>query len=118
MILAIVGSRDLTDKQFDTAEDLITGLSHIYNEPKLVSGGAEGVDRLAQRIWHESKMPYWVYYPRADSWESYKERNILIATECDVLWSIRSAQSKTYGSGWTADYAEKLGKEVHRVVLP
>jgi len=27
---------------------------------------------------------------------------------------ISSATTKTYGSGWTADYAERLGKRVHR----
>ena len=40
-----------------------------------------------------------------------------IANACDHLVCIYDPDSKTRGSGWTADIAEKLGKEVTRVAI-
>ena len=120
MILAIVGSTDITIEQRHTAHLVIRGLILQYEEPEVISGGAYGIDQIAEGIalnlgcWKQK------FEPRFRRWEpeGYKDRNMLIAQNCDVLWSIRSVQSKTYGSGWTADYAEKIGKEVHRIKLP
>lgn len=119
MILAIVGSTDLTIPQRFTAELLIRGLIVSYQAP-VISGGARGIDELAEAVALWEKLWKCKYLPRYPRWEpeGYKDRNMLIAQECDKLWSIRSAQSKTYGSGWTADYAESIGKEVHRLMLP
>jgi hypothetical protein len=48
----------------------------------------------------------------------YMERNICIATLCTRLVAIRSSSSGTYGSGWTHNYAKKLGgKETRMEVL-
>lgn len=82
---------------------------------RFISGGEEsGVD-----TWAETKaISYgWetrIHLPPTKNWEGYKARNILIAKDVDILYAIRSTSSTTFGSGWTANYAEKLGKEVHR----
>jgi len=63
----------------------------------------------------------------------YRERNMLIAENCDVLYDIEPAYSCKYchgqgcskcegdgaysGGTWTYKYARKLGKEVHKVVI-
>lgn len=120
MILAIVGSTDLTIPQRFTAKLVIRGLILQYDAPPVISGGAYGIDQIAEGIalahhcWKHKHLPK---YARWEP-EGYKDRNMLIAHECTVLWSIRNKHSKTYGSGWTADYAESIGKEVHRLILP
>lgn len=88
-----------------------------------ISGGEPtGVDTWAEEIvdvWRGIEKQIFLPEPRTgrdspSDWERFKKRNIKVAEACDVLYAIRSKSSTTYGSGWTADYAEKLGKEVHR----
>ena len=46
----------------------------------------------------------------------YKARNVDIVRNSDVLVRIaKKDKQSTYGSGWTADHAEELGKDVHRI---
>lgn len=120
MILAIVGSTNLTLHQRQTAKRVIRGLIRAYDKPPVISGGARGIDELAEGIALNEGCLDRVFRPRFQRWEpeGFKARNILIAEACTVLWSLRSQQSTTYGSGWTADYAEEIGKEVHRLKLP
>jgi hypothetical protein len=40
-----------------------------------------------------------------------------VAESCVCLVRIGSPTSRTYGSGWTADYAEMIGKEVTRYII-
>lgn len=47
----------------------------------------------------------------------YKSRNIQIAEECDVLYCIDPKNRKWSGGRWTMNYAKKLGKEVHLVLI-
>lgn len=118
VILAIVGSVDLTQIQRVTAKIVIRGIIRTYEDPQVISGGAYGIDQLAEGVALDEGCWKRKYEPRFRRWEpeGFKERNMIIAQECDVLWSIRSMQSTTYGSGWTADYAEmELGKTVHRI---
>ena len=44
----------------------------------------------------------------------FAERNMKIAEMCVCLVRIASTTTSTYGSGWTADRAEELGKDVYR----
>lgn len=120
MKLAIVGSVDLTEKQREDAQWLISVILRGYGgsrKIKVISGGAQGIDQMAiAAAWGLETQEI---LPDVDKWDppgqrGYKARNIEIAQECDELIAIRSLQSKTYGSGWTADYAEKLGKKVRR----
>lgn len=119
MILAIVGSTDVTTTQAHTAMLLINGLILSYEDPKVISGGAAGIDTIVEGTARNQGCFHRKFLPKFARWEpeGFKDRNMLIAQACDVLWSFRSEQSKTYGSGWTADYAESIGKEVHRVKI-
>ncbi len=81
---------------------------------RVISGGADGIDKLAARLAKDRGIPVTEHLPQKPKWYYYKKRNRLIAEECDALVCIRHIKSKTHGSGWTADYAEKLGKEVFR----
>lgn len=85
----------------------------------IISGGALGIDSLAAEMAKEYDIPFSVHLPKNNRWEpeGYKERNTSIAEDCTHLLCIRTQQSTTYGSGWTADLAERLGKTVWRVKI-
>lgn len=119
--LAIVGSHKLDPVQTVAVGVLVKGIILAYN-PKLlditvVSGGAEGVDRIAESTALSLGVSTEIYHPAHPQWQpqGYKERNIRIAEECDILWCIRARESQTAGSEFTAEQAEKLCRYVYRV---
>lgn len=120
MNLAIVGSRKFKKWYgLDAAEGIIRGVLGHYQPKTVISGGAEGIDTMAADIAGEMGMLVMVFKPENNRWEpnGYKDRNMQIAGSCDSLLAIRCSESSSYGSGWTADYAEKIGKTVERVLL-
>ena len=126
--LAIVGSQRWLTTSGEIHAKFCLAAAVTFIEPTLlISGGCpQGVDHWVEEEWLERSttpqlwQPGFSEYPAAvQEWDpptknGYKARNIEIAEACDALISIRSTTSKTYGSGWTADYAEKLGKKVWR----
>lgn len=125
MRLAVVGSTNITDKQREIASVIIDGFLFAYTPELVISGGAFGIDSLARgrvTAWNRAQewnINFMEFLPKNQRWEpeGFKERNLLIAQECDYLLCIRSQQSTTYGSGWTADQAERLGKTVWRITV-
>jgi predicted Rossmann fold nucleotide-binding protein DprA/Smf involved in DNA uptake len=123
--LAVVGSTDFERPEADVlAAQIIATFISTLTPVKLISGGAKGVDTIAREI--GGQFHYWTqnggfveHHPKHRRWtpEGFKERNILIADGCTHLLAIRCHASTTYGSGWTADYAEKHGRVVYRVTL-
>lgn len=114
MILAIVGSRDLTTPQSFEVFTLCRDFIWAYAPDLVISGGAEGVDSIAVTVAQEYLVRWDEFLPEKNAWLFYKRRDTEIAEACDTLLMIRSRQSLTYGSGWTADYAESIGKPVWR----
>lgn len=119
MKLAIVGSVDLTGEQRDEACWLIDCVLRATAPDLVISGGADGIDSAAIDVADCLGMSWLVIPPDVKKWDppgqrGFKARNIEIAEECNMLLRICSLQSKTYGSGWTADYAEKIGRKVRR----
>lgn len=120
MRLAIVGSHVLSEDQLIVAHCIVRGFISVLNPKVIISGGADGVDTIAKeeaiRKYYHPGEHFFEYLPRYKRWEpyGYKERNIIIAEKCTHLLCIRDPNSSTYGSGWTADYAEDLGKKVWR----
>lgn len=137
-VLAIVGSRDVPDYQSSS----LVKQAILEHKPKLVvSGGAVGVDTIAMVVARELGIPTMEFLPELSTWDheawllkeaieifdehgaqikvpgGYKQRNMKVAEVCDCLVRISSATTKTYGSGWTADYAERIGKRVHRYTV-
>lgn len=122
MRLALVGSTSF--KASDGLEDAEAIIRWIIQLPKwrpseLISGGAEGIDSLTELIADELDLPMKVFHPANRCWapHGFKERNLQIADYCDQLLAVRCKDSSTYGSGWTADRAQGLGKLVWRVTL-
>lgn len=120
MRLAIVGSQLCawkSDHIIRTAKLVIAGFCRELGPDELVSGGATGVDTWAEEYDHERPTGIKIFLPTERSWPAFKARNIQIGDYCDQLLAIRSSLSTTYGSGWTADYTESLGKPVYRITL-
>lgn len=123
MKLAIVGSRLIPPKHIPAILDAIAEAVRYHNPDEILSGGAVGVDTLAYAFARGAKIPCNPIEPEVMSWEDrdgkkgYRSRNVEIAQKCDALLCIRAGSSKTYGSGWTADFAESQGKPVQRVML-
>jgi hypothetical protein len=137
MKLAIVGSQAISRAQGETAWFIIEGLIAVYDPSVVISGGATGIDSVAEAV--AKNLGYVpveemhintdypkqlnIYTPEVKSWDpvgqyGYKARNDDVAKACDVLWRVaKKDRQTTYGSGWTADRAEGLGKDVHRVWL-
>jgi hypothetical protein len=116
--LAIVGSTKFADdpEAKDWAAHYIQWVLQKYYPEVVISGGAIGIDQLAATLAAFEDIEVIEHLPVTKDWPGYKARNILIAQDCTHLLAIRHSQSTTYGSGWTADYAEKLGKKVYRKV--
>jgi predicted Rossmann fold nucleotide-binding protein DprA/Smf involved in DNA uptake len=118
VLLAVVGSVKVTQEQMMTAKAFVQGILLFYMPNRVISGGASGIDTLAENEALLLNLDFKKYLPEFPSWENgYKPRNLLIAQECTHLLCIRTTQSTTYGSGWTADRAEEMGKTVWRVKI-
>lgn len=118
MKIAIVGSRKLIGNQL--TRRIVECIFLLYPMDILVSGGADGVDSFAESFADLKGIPTEIYEPENERWkpEGYQERNIKIGNACDILFSITTSKSNTFGSGWTANYTEDfLKKEVHRIVI-
>lgn len=131
MKLAVVGSTSFkSESGLEVAADLIFRVIQKHRPDCIVSGGAKGVDSVAREValslGYEHVEPherldrmgtFCEYLPRVQRWEGYRERNLVIAQDCTHLLAIRCAHSRTYGSGWTADRAEEMGRQVHRHIV-
>lgn len=128
--LGIVGSSSLTPDQEAAAWELVWMIVSHYRErwldavPRpwtevvIVSGKSPkgGVDIFAASAGHALGLGVLEFPPKNNRWrpEGFEERNMLIARRSDKLYRISTRESKTYGSGWTADRAEEMGKPVRR----
>lgn len=109
MKLAIVGSRNVDEHQWNEMEVIMCGLdSCVYTS--IVSGGARGVDAFA-KWWAEFKGKKYIEF--LPDWETYGKgagmiRNKQIVNECDKLVAFWDGKSK--GTKNSIDLAEKGGK--------
>lgn len=134
-VLAIVGSRDVPRYQ---AESLIRQAILEHKPSMVVSGGAKGVDSFAVEIAQKMGVGTVEFLPSYPEWShagtgktpteamdelggmrvvvdgGFKQRNEKVVEAADCIVRIASSSTKTYGSGWTADRAEQLGKRVYR----
>ena len=113
--LAIVGSRELDG--YEPAYRLIQTALESCPVRVVISGGAIGVDTIAEELAVMLGISTEIYLPRARNWAAYKERNMKIAEACDKLWRVTCRETKTYGSGWTRDYATRLGKPTEETIV-
>lgn len=117
LVLAIVGSTRPNDPRM--ARVLVRMALVSFRPDEVTSGCAPGVDTIAEKEARRRGIPFRAFPPKYKRWEpeGFKERNIQIAEYCTHLFRIANRDSKTYGSGWTYDYATKLGRRVYHVYL-
>lgn len=136
-VLAIVGSRDLPAYSI---ESKIKEVLLDHKPSMVVSGGAKGVDSQARIIALDQGIAFMEFLPQHPAFHApatgeaiesvradgvmevivpggFQDRNKAVADACQCLVRISSPTTKTYGSGWTADYAESIGKNVERFVV-
>ncbi len=104
MKIAVIGSR--TIKNADISEYIPKEATHI------ITGGAVGVDRLAEREAKIRGISLTVFKPDYDTHGKAAPlvRNKLIAKECDMLIAFWDGKSR--GTVFTWRYAQKIGKPV------
>lgn len=119
MLLAVVGSTNINQEQINTAKAIIQGMLMFYMPELVISGGAVGIDSLAEEEALLFNLDFIKYKPENFRWkpDGFMDRNLKIAKHATHLLCIRTTQSTTYGSGWTADRAEEMGKPVWRVTI-
>lgn len=112
MKVAIVGYRNFKDYQFfEKKVNEILACNDIA-PCEIVSGGAEGVDTLAEIYAHEYTIPLTVF---PAEWNKYgrsagPKRNKLIVDRADVVIAFLSKESK--GTVSTINLAKKANKKV------
>lgn len=119
-VLAVVGStRFANGRWLAIAAARILEAFDRLNPIRVVSGGAEGIDQLGAALARARRLEVIAFLPEHPRWEpdGYKARNLLIVDACTHLLAVRCAESKTYGSGWTADRAEEAGRRVARLTI-
>ncbi len=123
--LAIVGSvRFVEPLALYWADSIIDETICRLDPAVVISGGADGIDtrvrEVAEQLGYTPENGRLIeHLPAHLRWEpdGYKARNLQIVADCTDLLCIRCHVSTTYGSGWTADQADRLGKTVRRVLL-
>jgi len=117
MRLAVVGSTKFhkDERAKDWAASYIQRVLNKYEPEVVISGGAIGIDQLAATLAAFEDIKVIEHLPFKPEWYYYKKRNILIAQDCTHLLAVKHYCSTTNGSGWTADYAESIGKTVKRI---
>ena len=103
MKLMIAGSRSITD--FDLAPHIPDGVHTI------ISGGAKGIDTLAEKYADEHKLSKYIIKPRYDLYGKVApiKRNYEMVDMADIVLVIWDGKSK--GSESTIKYTEKVGKK-------
>lgn len=121
--LAVVGTRVLAcSGDIGLVAGRVRVAIHRLRPSVFISGGAEGVDVLAQTValafgYEEGTGSMIIYRPTVRRFHGpggYRERDGLIAADCTHLLRLSCRHATTYGSGWTADEAERLGRVVVR----
>jgi nucleoside-diphosphate-sugar epimerase len=116
--VAIVGSRCLAGNRAAevAVRTAVADLRIRFGAIEIVSGGAVGVDQMAEAVARELGIPVRVFRPTMPGWNvpgGYRDRNKQIADYCSRLLRVYCPHS-TFGSGWTEMTAKRLG----RVILP
>lgn len=136
MKLAIVGTSHLSDNEANDARKAIifrirdAQKEMIDNEEvEILTGDAEGIDRLVREIAIEQRLDLKVFCSKQKHWEGYggfRERNIRIAEQCDEITSIVTKVKKEdcyhhklstipherSGGCWTMEYAKHINCHV------
>lgn len=133
MRIAIVGASKLTENEERDAQQfcglMMNQWLKEYDDLVIISGGAKGVDSIAENCARNLNITTMIFHPEAQNKGEYKIRNMKIAKQCDKLFCLPANLRNTpcyhcdtdeherSGGCWTANMAKELGKEV-RIIPP
>jgi len=110
--VAVVGSRTFTDyecmrKTLDV---------HVKPGDEIVSGGAKGADKLAEKYAKDQNLNTIIYYPQ---WDKYGKkagflRNRKIIDDADVVVAFWDGKSR--GTASSIDLARRANKELYIII--
>lgn len=111
MNVGIVGSRKYTN--YEKIKEEVLKIVPLEKIRRIISGGAQGVDTLAEQLAKEYNIPTIVYYPE---WSKYgksagPKRNTLIVDNSDMI--IAFPDNDSIGTYDTIHKGEKKGIPVH-----
>lgn len=88
--IAIVGASQLTSEQAANAKYLVHSIMSTWGKGTiLVSGGATGIDSIAESVAKELGLQCEIFLPKTASWSTgYRPRNLQIARTADHIISI------------------------------
>jgi hypothetical protein len=106
MKFAVVGSRNITDYEY------VVNILKQYEISHIVSGGANGIDSMAEQYANEHNIPTTIYKP---DWKKYGRgagfvRNKQIIDDSDCVIAIWDGVSK--GTKNSIDHAKKQNKQL------
>lgn len=110
MKVAVVGSRNIDS--YSLVKEELDIIFNNMNVGTIISGGAKGVDSLAERYARENKIPFIEILPdwRKHGIQAGVIRNTEIVDKCDVLVAFWDGSSK--GTLDSINKATKKGKKV------
>ncbi len=109
MKLLIIGSRMITD--FDLTE-------HIPGDTELIiSGGAKGIDTLAEKYADEHGIEKLIFYPKYELYgrAAPLKRNEEMVDIADVVLAVWHGDSR--GTKYTLNYAKKKNKKIIEIIV-
>ena len=108
MKIAIVGSRNLN---VDISKYIPDGTTEI------ISGGAKGIDTLAEKYADEHNMPKLIIKPEYEKYGKVAplKRNKTIVENADMVIAIWDGNSN--GTKFAIDYAKKIGKTLELYIV-
>lgn len=112
MKLAVIGSRDFNNDEFFDTQLKAFCQKHNQEAVIIISGGAKGVDTLAQNYatkYHCQMIVFKPDYKRFGRGATFI-RNRLIVDNADVVLAFWDRKST--GTKYTLDYAKKQNKQV------
>lgn len=105
--IAVVGSRDFANFRLLVE----TMAEYLATAEALISGGADGADKLGARWARKNGIGTEIFEPDHKRYKhAYHHRNRLIVEACDLLVAFWNGHSS--GTAHTIGYARKLGKPV------
>lgn len=109
MKLLIAGSRSIVD--CDLAKYIPNGVELI------ISGGARGIDTLAEQYADEMGIEKIIIRPQYEKYgrSAPIKRNEEMVDLCDVLLAVWDGES--HGTKYTLNYARKKGKKIIEIVV-
>lgn len=111
MNIAIVGSRWYAE--YDTIKKYVLSKIDINDVDCIISGGANGVDRMAEKLAKELKIKTKIFFP---DWKKYGKaagliRNKDIIESSDVVFAFWDGESR--GTKSSIEIAEKMNKKLY-----